>query len=294
VVTDPAIISIGARAARLLATHSDWVIAATFERSLYIRSGDAFVCIGDASIGDGPLNVLTPTGEAKSDRRLGQAFCATQHLRAEPALLGRARGLDPTYVEPVFDLSKLRIWQAPPWPLAVPQCDHEYVRAIEKSTCAAAPPASFMHALDESATFPDLVLVSARKGLDALERALATGEAAHADAAASALLGLGHGLTPSGDDVLAGALVAMHATGRTAVAATLTTAVRGQMRQLTSPLSAAFLEAACCGEPSAAVYQAITAALAGAAPNDVIAPLSVVGHASGFDLLTGILVVLGR
>jgi hypothetical protein len=108
--------------------------------------------------------------------------------------------------------------------------------------------------------------------------------------AATALLGLGHGLTPSGDDVLSGAVVLLHAVGNQANAAALSAAIRKRMRARTSPLSCAFLDAACDGEPNAAVHQAIEALLTGAAPAAVIAPLATLGHASGFDILAGILI----
>ena len=131
----------------------------------------------------------------------------------------------------------------------------------------------------------------ARAGIDALRPAIASHAAF--DDAVSALAGLGHGLTPSGDDVLSGALIMLHALGRPEAAAALADSVRRQMHQLTSPLSCAFLEAACEGEPSAAVHRAIAALLNGAIPAEVIAPLRAIGHASGFDLLAGILLAAG-
>ena len=80
-------------------------------------------------------------------------------------------------------------------------------------------------------------------------------------AAVAGLLGLGPGLTPSGDDVLAGALLGLHANGNVDLAAQLGVQVADASSQGTSPLSAALLRCAIGGETSAALHQAFSAAL---------------------------------
>lgn len=109
-----------------------------------------------------------------------------------------------------------------------------------------------------------------------------------------ALVGLGPGLTPSGDDVLAGALVSAHATSdprleqwqretRAALGARHTTAVsRGLLHHAldgyATPELAAFVEAVCAGDVGD-VDRATPALLA-------------VGHTSGAALAAGVLHVL--
>src|SRR5262249_42586767 len=61
------------------------------------------------------------------------------------------------------------------------------------------------------------------------------------------LLGLGPGLTPSGDDVLCGVLVALHALGEPRAAGKLGDAIAAETRRATTPLSGAFLAAAAQG-----------------------------------------------
>ena len=108
----------------------------------------------------------------------------------------------------------------------------------------------------------------------------------------AALLGRGPGLTPAGDDVLAGALVTAHAVGdprltgwrrqtRAALAGGATTAVSRALLQHAAdgwavPQLAAFVAAACAGDPTPAV-----------------GPLLAVGHTSGAALAGGALHVLG-
>ncbi|WP_167828900.1 DUF2877 domain-containing protein [Streptomyces sp. MZ04] len=102
-------------------------------------------------------------------------------------------------------------------------------------------------------------------------------------AAGRALIGRGPGLTPSGDDVLCGALLARHATGRPVGA--LAAAVAGA-EERTPLVSAALLRHAVRGECIPQVADAIRG-LAAREPLP-LAPLLAVGHHSGADLVRGI------
>ena len=262
------ITSIGARAARLLDQHADWTVEATFDRSFYLRSGHEFICVGDASIGDGPLNALHADSASQATTQKLVALPSGQRLSWNEAL----------------------IWQAAPWPPVANRALHaDCVGSIIAAAIDAAPATSFVHALTSKLS-DDLVARRAREGIDRLSQALDDPTLKTCDAAALSLLGLGHGLTPSGDDVLSGALIMLSALNRTKTATTLAAAIQRHMDTATSPLSCAFLRAACDGEPSAAVHQAIGLLLNGANPSQVVAPARSVGHASGFDMLAGILV----
>jgi hypothetical protein len=105
----------------------------------------------------------------------------------------------------------------------------------------------------------------------------------------AALLGRGTGLTPAGDDLVAGALAALRALGSPA-ADTLGPAVRALAPVATTRLSAALLEAADLGAviPEAA---AVLRALAGVgALEAAVDRLVGVGHTSGWHLAAGLLV----
>ena len=105
------------------------------------------------------------------------------------------------------------------------------------------------------------------------------------------LLGAGRGLTPSGDDFLAGTLVALHAFGEGAVAASLARAVTRHAPRRTSRLSAAHLEAACAGEAIGPVHETIRAIAGDTCPGRALDALESFGHDSGFDALAGVLLV---
>ena len=100
------------------------------------------------------------------------------------------------------------------------------------------------------------------------------------------LLGRGQGLTPSGDDALAGILLVRHAVGR---AAPLAAAVRSRLATTTA-VSAALLDAAAEGYAAREVVALVDAALAGddATVSRALPAVLAIGHTSGADLVAGI------
>jgi hypothetical protein len=145
-------------------------------------------------------------------------------------------------------------------------------------------------ALDErlTATSPPHTGEVARRlsaGTATLDVALRTGEGLAR--AVDALLGLGPGLTPAGDDVLAGVLVTAAHLGHPCPA--LVTEVRDRA-QRTTVLSADLLGHAGDGRASAPVLGLLDA-LVGARPvAPALSGLLAVGSTSGHDTATGVLV----
>jgi hypothetical protein len=114
---------------------------------------------------------------------------------------------------------------------------------------------------------------------------------AHGDAqAANSVIGLGPGLTPSGDDVVAGALVALALLSR--LDTRTGRAVLDRARTHTTALSAALLESATKGQVIPQAAQLLEA-IAAAAPQSQIDAradeLFAVGSHSGHDLAAGML-----
>jgi hypothetical protein len=106
----------------------------------------------------------------------------------------------------------------------------------------------------------------------------------------AALVGRGPGLTPSGDDALAGALLVSRALG---TAAPLAGAVRARLGATTA-VSAALLDAAADGFAARDVVTLVDAALAGdgATVEAALPAVLALGHTSGRDLVTGIAAAL--
>lgn len=117
--------------------------------------------------------------------------------------------------------------------------------------------------------------------LDALERFL-VGNALDDDAAQ--LIGLGPGLTPSGDDYLGGMMVALRLSGRRMQADGLWRWLQPRLGR-TSAISAAHLAAAAAGEAHEVLHQVLNG---DADPSK----LDTVGHCSGWDAFAGAVAVL--
>ncbi|MBE3009856.1 DUF2877 domain-containing protein [Microbispora sp. NEAU-D428] len=140
-----------------------------------------------------------------------------------------------------------------------------------------------------------------RPGLDPdgapalLERGCRAGSLVESITAAERLIGLGPGLTPSGDDMLAGLLVALRHLGAAAgapravwLADWLAAAVTYDARTRTTPISATLLHCAARGEASPEV----TGVLRGVVGHQPLEPavhrLLRLGHTSGADLAWGV------
>ena len=124
-----------------------------------------------------------------------------------------------------------------------------------------------------------------------VEQALAAiGRLAPLDAlnvAASAIGGLGPGLTPAGDDVLSGILFAVRALGGPNVEPALVAVARSVH---TNDLATAVLEAAAAGSHVEPVHDLVMAAAAGdsAAAAQAAADLDGFGSSSGADIAHGL------
>jgi hypothetical protein len=228
-------------------------VCAVFRRSFYLRfPGERYACVGDMSLGCGPLNALVPEFQLPA--------------RGERIAL---------------DLTGAQLWTPPPLP---PGAEAD-VRALRVAARGRVPREGLgCLVVDEHNSLSG----HAQPALDALERWL-VGNAL--DDEAAALIGLGPGLTPSGDDYLGGVLIALYQLGREAQA-------RGLWRWLerrlgrTSAISGAHLAAAATGEGHEALHNALQALFSASADwPRVLAALDQVGHCSGWDSLAGVVAV---
>lgn len=107
--------------------------------------------------------------------------------------------------------------------------------------------------------------------------------------APAALVGLGEGLTPAGDDVLAGVLLALRYLGRPTCADDLWAGIAEQVPRRTTALSATLLAAAADGDAAPQVID-LLAALAGHRPLEpALDRVLAIGSTSGSDIAHGLL-----
>lgn len=229
-------------------------VCAVFRRSFYLRSGDRYACIGDASLGRGPLNVLV------------REF-------TEPALGEQA----------LVALEKAEIWEPPPLRGAA----RPHLDALRACLDGHVPQEGLGCTI---LGVHNALSVHAQPALEALERWLA-GHALGAEAAQ--LIGLGPGLTPSGDDYLGGVLVGLRWLDRGAQADSLWRWLEPRLGAQTSAISAAHLAAAAGGQAHEALHEVLGNLSAWQAPDLLpsLGRLDAVGHTSGWDALAGIVAV---
>ena len=244
-------------------------VEAVFARSFYLRAGDDFICVGEPGIGNGPLT-LTGRLDALPDLQPRQ-----------PAEVGERCILIDGRIRLSLDGSET--WRAPRWP-ASPSPDRliDICSALARRAAIDAPEEGF-------ARLPPI----ARSRIARFERwlsdVLAGDEGTASDAVG--LLGLGPGLTPSGDDFLAGALAALDCIGERDAHAALARAVLAALPGATSPLSACLLRAAAAGHIGEAIHRAVSSAMAGDV-DAAIAAVETIGHSSGWDMLAGVATAL--
>jgi hypothetical protein len=277
----------GPHARSLARRHTTARIAAVFSRSLHLQANGAFLCLGDQSIGPGPLNAILSCGAWAS---LGGA--------APP--LGGAVPIDRGIIRigaAAIDTAAAVLWRPqPPAKAASRERVAQAVRQLVRLSGARAPEDGLART----------ALVPASRSGSPLARIAAPrvrrlrswlrdcrSPPAH-DSPPVGLLGLGPGLTPSGDDVLCGTLVALRAVGWNDAADRLAHAIDRVAAGATSLLSQAFLRAAAEGLGAEPLHETICALISGRAGALArhLHALDRIGHTSGWDALAGAVLVL--
>jgi hypothetical protein len=229
-------------------------VCAVFRRSFYLRIDDQYVCIGDASLGRGPLNALVAD--------------------FQPPAMGQHISLA---------VDNASIWT----PRSLNGAARPNIEALRASLDGHVPEDGLGCTI---LGVDNALSVHAQPALEALERWLA-GHALGAEV--EELIGLGPGLTPSGDDYLGGVLIGLRWLGRGAHADSLWRWLAPRLAQRTSAISAAHLAAAAAGEGHEALHEVLDNLAAWETPSLTasLGRLDAVGHSSGWDALAGIVAV---
>lgn len=249
-------------------------VEAVFERSFYLRSGADFICVGEPSVGNGPMTLIGPTG-----------FLSGLGLRPNRPAAVSDRQITIDRVRLALDTCES--WRASPWP-SRPRPDR-LIDLCDALTCHAVigAPETSLASLARFAR-PRIAAFAC-----ALSGALGDEQAAATDLRQSVrgLIGLGPGLTPSGDDLLLGALALLDALGERPAHAALAQTVIELSPGLTAPLSCCFLRAAAAGHVGETLHCAVSSILVGDI-DAAIAAAETIGHSSGWDMLAGIAIAL--
>lgn len=279
--------AIGPVAARALRAGARGSVRAVFERCFYVELDTGWACIGPEALGAGPLNLICapwPAGPLRARVRCGDV------VRSDAATLFSGH-------------IAISLGAAEPWlPERLPHWDKASLARGLAATHAAlralAPRDGLGLLLSEDGCPRPGLRSTLAVGLVHLDHLLG---APHAGAPPpldiariTPLLGLGPGLTPSGDDYLGGLFVALVQVGRSSLRDRLWQALHPLTLAGTTAISRVHLAAAAEGFGSAALHEALSAILSGstACIPAACAGLARVGHTSGWDGLAGALSVL--
>lgn len=293
------ITSIGAPIEELLAQSGRvGTVFAVFRRSCYLESGSGQVfCLADQQLGEGPLTMRV---ELSSNTTLGDlGITEGCHLERDGVdlRLGRAS---------FFTTAETAIWE--PDPIGKMALPGEILRRLDtlvNRVGLLSPPDGLGDIIPHAADLANGDLLSfdsinttaglAMPRLRRLSEGLAHSGLEAIDQAVAGLLGLGPGLTPSGDDLLGGMLVALRgmpdAASHPSVDA-LAACVTRYAAVKTNRISSAMLEQSAQGYSSAAQHDLLRCLLgAQSRPGTSKTALDLVrtGHTSGWDALAGIL-----
>lgn len=267
----------------LLAADLAWAVHSVFQRALNLVAPDGTllgVVLGEGGNGPSSLVAEPATGLPPVD----QIVEARSAARLENGHLVVAGQL-------AIDLANAALWTPLPIRLTLP-IEEIAARIVQARARAAilAPNEGFGPLLTDSASGPpDLTLLRASALIDSLSTAIRARRWEQVAASARALSGLGPGLTPSGDDVLAGLALGIRA-GLGMLSEPLAEALHAAVEGRTTDLAVARVRHAVAGHPDEVVHRLLTVLVDGP-PDDLdraVRALIEYGHSSGADTLVGI------
>jgi hypothetical protein len=275
---------------------------ATFERSAYLAvdgpAGSGLVALGDQALGRGPFTVNL-RGPETAD------FVDAVGLAHRPQN-GRVEERDGRWgivLEgiPFIVLDGAEIWEPPKAPIALAETVARgrallgsglvaRIAALGPDDPGLAPlavPGPLKRRTETLKAAAPLVEV-VRAGLSEVLASHAAGE--DFKSALTFLVGLGPGLTPSGDDLIGGLFLGLTAVGERAARDRLWALIADEVEELTNDISAMHLSVAADGAGSEAVHALLDATLR--ADGDGVAQtldsVAAIGHSSGLDTAAGI------
>ena len=266
-------------------------VTAVFERSGYIEVDGDWVCVANIDAG---YNAVTISVRSSPSNDWLDHFHVGAPVVITPSLLSISN-------RPAVNLLPLTLWSpavAPYWSLATLS---RGLQALAKWAPDARLPAEglgpYLYGSQAIgvATRESNAAGGAITDLTQWLRGVvdSTGESGVLARSVSILIGLGPGLTPSGDDFLAGMLIALSACGAKRWQNQLANVVQASLKG-TGSVSQTHLKAAVKGGGGEALHQALVALMAGEGDRlrSALSALDRVGHTSGWDGLAGVVTVL--
>ncbi len=263
-------------------------VLATFRRSCYLDFEDRILALVASELGNGPLNIVLAAAPPHSFQIIpvGELVIST----AELITIGTSLRIS-------YDRALPWVPAITPWALR-PRALNANLDLCHNLLVREAPVGSFAHALPIAPItrrnyIEETLYQQASVAMNTLARGLYNGDLATLAQATRQLAGLGLGLTPSGDDVLVGVLMALTVSSPSnarQLRATVLAAAAGRNPRI----SAAYLDAAAKGEANEAWHQLLDVLPSGdsAVVSSAARTVMSIGETSGADMLGGFLLTL--
>lgn len=287
------VLTLGPVAADMIREPAEASVEAVFRSTFYLKSGGQIMCFGHEDMEPGPLNCIT-AASATIDWRASGLECATKARISSNAIT-----VGNTFQ---FSLVNSQVWE--PARRGPPDLG-ELMRGVVAYRRAT----SRRGDIDGLGQFLipgfqpepcDHVCLRAEGPMFAsvqwLVKAFRTPDVEPVDELGwvEKLSGLGPGLTPSGDDFIGGMMIALHSLDKGGLSKVLWLIVKKYAGQNCNPISLAHLSAASNGVGCAAIHRALAVVSKGRIDgiDTAIADVSKIGHSSGWDIMTGIVLTL--
>jgi hypothetical protein len=286
---DLKVTKIGPIASRVIQNGATSRVAAVFDSSFYIDVADGLVCVCADGLPIGPLNLITNAPPTTSWAASGVRVGARAHVTQGSLLVGERFRFDLAGAPTWTPIASVETWTT--------ETVEQGLMGFREACDGHIPDAGlggFIRGIEvagEGAGMRARTWISI-KALDAW----ITASIADPDQAAppapgtlAPLLGLGPGLTPSGDDLIGGAMVAAHVLGEVGVCRHLWSAAGPIVVAAGNPIAVAHLTAASQGLASDGIHRALDGITQGWRPSrDVLAGIDAIGHTSGWDAMAGV------
>ena len=290
----------GDHAKGALESGASWRMLAVFSRGFYCQNNEGqLVFLGPLSIGAGPLNVQCEMPERRDWQTEG--FSTDTSVCSD----GKTLSVDGRFE---FAFENARVWRAAALPEKWDrQLMAERLVRLSEEVCARRPSGGlaglipgFSELRLNVSCASDPLMRAAWPGIQSLFLWLRSSLAAEArDGASDApeiqgLIGLGPGLTPSGDDLLGGCMIALHAFGQARIAQALGQVVLALAPTRTNAISMAHLGCAAEGQGAKALHGAIVALCSGSDSGfmQCLDEIGSIGASSGWDAVAGVFLAM--
>jgi hypothetical protein len=259
-------------------------IRAVFARCVYVELNGQWICVGSAEIGAGPLNLICrpwPNGEYG----LCNALLPGDSVHVSNGILHLARSA-------AIALRGCAAWE----PIPLGAWDRHTLTAGLNAFGRMLPEALPSDGLAQviapnvpGAGVASTLTSAAEPAVRSLEAFIERGGSETNTPAVACLVGLGPGLTPSGDDYLCGTLIALSLTKEDAARDALWRSIEPSLADRTHEISRAHLAAAAKGLGAATLHELLRAIITGrtSAIAGALGAATQVGHTSGWDALAG-------